>query len=171
MQCPFCGQDRDKVVDSRSAEGGRVVRRRRHCQSCGRRYTTYERPEEATRITVVKKDGARESYQREKIIEGLQRAGYKRPAVTNEKIRQIVDNTEEEIFRQFDKEVPSSFIGDRVSEHLREVDQIAYIRFASVYRQFADVTELIAEAEGVQHAPGVQPAQRALFEQDDESQE
>ena len=163
MQCPFCGQDNDKVVDSRSSEGGRVVRRRRQCLGCSRRFTTYERPEETIRLTVIKKDGSRSVYQREKIIAGLQKACYKRP-VSDEQIRQIVEATEEDIFRQYDRDVPSSFVGDRVSAHLRQIDQIAYVRFASVYRDFKDVGELIDEAREVKDTPRVGPEQKELFE-------
>lgn len=166
MQCPFCGQDNDKVVDSRSSEGGRVVRRRRHCLGCNRRFTTYERPEETVRLTVVKKDESREPYAREKIIDGLQKACFKRP-VTDEQLRQIVDEAEEAIFRRFDKEVPSTFIGDTVSSLLREVDKIAYVRFASVYRQFTDVGDLINEAREVKDQPVVGPEQQRLFAPDD----
>ncbi|MFP4104607.1 MAG: transcriptional regulator NrdR [Phycisphaerae bacterium] len=162
MQCPFCGQDNDKVVDSRSSEGGKVVRRRRECLSCDRRFTTYERPEESVRLTVVKKDGSREPYDRTKVIAGLQNACYKRP-VSDDQLREVVEGAEEEMFRRCDKEVPSSFIGDIVSEQLRKVDKIAYVRFASVYRQFADVGELIQEAEGIQNSPNVSPGQKDLF--------
>lgn len=163
MQCPFCGQDNDKVVDSRSSEGGKVVRRRRECIVCGRRYTTYERPEESIRLTVVKKDGSREPYDRQKIIIGLQRACYKRP-VTDEQIMRIVEGAEEDIYRTFDREVPSHFIGDAISAHLRDVDKIAFVRFASVYRDFADVGELIQEAQDAKNATTPGPGQRDLFQ-------
>jgi transcriptional repressor NrdR len=163
MQCPFCGKDNDKVVDSRSSEGGRAVRRRRECIACTRRYTTYERPEEQIRLTVVKKDDSREPYDRQKIISGLQKACFKRP-VTDEQIRRILDQAEEDVFNKYDKEVPSSFIGDAVSMHLREIDKIAYVRFASVYRNFTDVGELIDEARGVKDEPRVGPEQKPLFE-------
>lgn len=165
MQCPFCGQDDDRVVDSRSSEGGKVVRRRRECLACKRRFTTYERAEEGVRLTVIKKDGKRESYDRQKLITGLERACYKRP-VTNQQIRAVVEATEESIFRSFEKEVPSEFIGDTVSAFLRELDKIAYVRFASVYRQFADVGELIEKAQEVQDAPTVGPEQSGLFDSD-----
>ena len=144
MQCPFCGQDKDKVVDSRSSEGGRTVRRRRECQHCSRRYTTYERPEESVRLTVLKKDKSREAYQREKLIAGLQKACYKRP-VSAEKIQDIADRIEEEIFRHTDKEVTSRFIGEKAMTFLRKVDNVAYIRFASVYRDFTDADDLLDE--------------------------
>jgi transcriptional repressor NrdR len=166
MQCPFCGQDNDKVVDSRSSEGGRVVRRRRQCLECSRRYTTYERPEEAVRLSVIKKDGASQPYQREKIVAGLQKACFKRP-VTEAQLRQITDEAEEAIFRKFDKDVPSSFIGDTVSGLLREIDKIAYVRFASVYRQFSDVGELIQEARVVRDEPTSGPEQKDLFGRDE----
>ncbi len=167
MQCPFCGHDDDKVVDSRSSEGGRVVRRRRHCLACNKRFTTYERPEESVRLTVIKKDGSREPYARQKIIDGLQMACYKR-SVTDEQISQIIEATEEAIFRSYDKEVPSNFIGDTVSGILREVDKIAYVRFASVYRQFTDVGELIDEATDVKDASQPGPGQRDLFDGSEE---
>ncbi len=163
MQCPFCGQDNDKVVDSRSSEGGTVVRRRRQCLSCNRRYTTYERAEDAIRLTVVKKDGSREPYDRQKVIAGLQKACYKR-AITDDQIRKIVEVAEEEIFRRFDREVPSSFIGDTLSRKLRGTDKIAYVRFASVYRNFTDVGELIDEAREVEDLPVVGPEQKPLFD-------
>ena len=163
MQCPFCGQDNDKVIDSRSSEGGRVVRRRRQCLACEKRFTTYERPEETIRLTVVKKDGSREPYGRQKIIAGLQKACYKRP-VTDEQIRRIIESAEEEIFRNFDRDVPSNFIGDAVSRHLRTIDKIAYVRFASVYRQFEDVGEFIDEAREAGKTPTVPPGQKELFD-------
>lgn len=162
MQCPFCGQNNDKVVDSRSSEGGRVVRRRRECLACDRRFTTYERPEEALRLTVIKKDESRVPYERDKLIDGLQKACYKRP-ISDETIRQIVDATEEEVFRRFDKDVPSAFIGDTVMAQLRGIDKIAYVRFASVYREFADVGELIADANEAKDAPSPGPGQKGLF--------
>jgi len=164
MQCPFCGQDNDKVIDSRSSEGGRAVRRRRRCLSCQKRFTTYERAEETQRITVIKKDGSRVPYKRSKIIAGLQKACYKRD-VSDDQILRIADETEEEVFRSYDRDVPSSFIGDVVGARLREIDQIAYVRFASVYRDFADVGELIEEAEELKNAPRIGPGQKNLFGQ------
>jgi len=163
MQCPFCGQDKDRVIDSRSSEGGRVVRRRRQCEACKRRFTTYERVEDAVRLTVIKKDGSRQPYDRQKVIAGLEQACYKRP-ITDEQIRAVLEATEEDIFREFEKDVPSAFIGDTVGGHLRSLDKIAYIRFASVYRQFADVGELIEEARGVEETPALGPEQKDLFE-------
>ncbi len=168
MQCPFCGQDKDRVIDSRSSDGGRVVRRRRKCEACDRRFTTYERVEEAVRLAVLKKDGSRQPYDRQKALTGLERACYKRP-ITAEQIRGIVEATEEDIFQGFEKDVPSSFIGDTVSRHLRGIDKIAYMRFASVYRQFADVGELIEEAEGVKKMHECGPEQKDLFEKKERS--
>ncbi len=162
MQCPFCGQDSDKVVDSRSSEGGRTVRRRRECLECSRRYTTYERPEETLRMSVIKTDGSRVPYEREKLIAGVQKACYKRP-VSDDQIRKIAEATEEDISRRCEKEVHSRFIGDVVGGYLREVDKIAYVRFASVYRNFADVGELIDEATEVKDTPVVGPEQKDLF--------
>ena len=168
MQCPFCGQDDDRVVDSRSSEGGRAVRRRRQCEACGKRFTTYERPEEVLRITVVKKNGTtREPYDRQKIIVGLQKACYKRP-VSDERIRQIAEGVEEAVLQNYDRDVPSWYIGDMVMVRLREADKIAYVRFASVYRDFADVGEMIDEAQEVKDAPTPGPEQRGLFEADTE---
>ncbi len=163
MQCPFCGLDDDKVIDSRSSEGGRVVRRRRECMECSRRFTTYERVEEVLRLSVVKKDGSREPYQREKMISGLEKSCYKRP-ISSEQIRQIVESAEEQVFKNFDKEVPSRFLGDALGAKLREYDKIAYIRFASVYREFADVGELISEAQDVKSDPIIGPEQKDLFD-------
>ena len=163
MQCPFCGEDDDKVIDSRGSEGGRAVRRRRQCRRCGRRYTTYERAEDAPRITVVKKDGSRVPYERQKVLEGLKKACFKRP-VSDEQLLRIVDATEEEVFRDFDKEVPSTRIGDLVSEQLRRVDKVAYIRFASVYREFRDVGEFIEEAQEIRDVLPETPGQKELFD-------
>ncbi len=165
MQCPFCGQDKDKVVDSRSSEGGRSVRRRRQCLLCERRFTTYERPEGSIRLTVIKNDHAREPYDRAKIIAGLERACYKRK-ITEQDMLQIVEAVEEEIYRQFDKDVPSRVIGDLVGQQLRPRDAVAYVRFASVYRDFKDVGELIDEATEIQDTPPIGPEQRSLFEGD-----
>lgn len=166
MQCPYCGRDNDKVVDSRSSEGGKAVRRRRQCLHCQRRYTTYERAEEAPRISVVKKDLARVPYDRQRIIDGLRKASFKRP-VSDQQILAIVERAEEEIFRNYDKEVPSTFIGDVVGRRLREIDKVAYIRFASVYREFKDVGELIQEAEVVRDEPPKLPGQQELFPPDE----
>ena len=148
MRCPFCKENRDKVVDSRSSDAGRIIRRRRQCLACKKRFTTYEKIGESFKLYVVKKDDSRVPYDREKIIAGLQKACYKRP-VSAEQIQQIADKAEEEIFRSFDKEVSSAFVGESVMKHLRVVDKVAYIRFASVYRDFQDAGELIDEVSQV----------------------
>ena len=144
MRCPFCKEDNDRVVDSRSSDAGRVIRRRRQCLDCKKRFTTYEKIGESFKLYVVKKDNLRVPYDRDKIIAGLQKACYKRP-VSAEQIQQVADKVEEDTFRSFDKEVTSSFIGEAVMSHLRDIDKVAYIRFASVYRDFKDAGELIDE--------------------------
>jgi transcriptional repressor NrdR len=150
VKCPFCKEDRDKVIDSRSSDAGRVIRRRRQCLVCKRRFTTYERAGEGFKLYVIKKDKSRVPYERDKIVSGLQKACYKRP-VSPEQIQQIADKVEEDILRKFDKEVASVFIGQSVMKHLRTVDKVAYIRFASVYRDFKDAGELIEEVSRVIH--------------------
>ncbi|MGD2095536.1 MAG: transcriptional regulator NrdR [Phycisphaerales bacterium] len=164
MKCPFCKEDKDKVVDSRSSDGGRVIRRRRQCLLCKRRFTTYEKIGESFKLYVVKKDNSRVPYDREKIIIGLQKACYKRP-VSTEQIQQIADKAEENIFRNFDKEVSSVIVGESVMKQLRKVDKVAYIRFASVYRDFRDAGELIQEVSRVitEIEPGGR--QMTLFDQ------
>lgn len=146
MRCPFCKEDRDKVIDSRASDGSRVIRRRRQCLACNRRFTTYEKVGEHFKLSVVKKDSSRVPYDREKIVAGLQKACYKRP-VSAEQIQQITDRVEEEVFRSFDKEVSSSVIGESVMKHLKAVDKVAYIRFASVYREFTDAGEFIEQVK------------------------
>ncbi len=144
MRCPFCKEDNDKVIDSRSSEGGRIIRRRRECIECRRRFTTYEKIGESFKLNVVKKDGTRVPYDRDKLIAGLQKACYKRP-VPAEKIQEVADRIEEEIFRNYDKEVSALFVGEQAMRFLRQVDKVAYIRFASVYRDFNDAGELLDE--------------------------
>ena len=162
MRCPFCKEDSDKVVDSRSSDGGRVIRRRRQCLLCRRRFTTYEKIGENVKLSVIKKDNSRVPYEREKLIAGLQKACYKRP-VSAEQIQQIAEKVEEDVFQSFDKEVSSSFLGESVMKHLRKVDKVAYIRFASVYRDFKDAGELIEEvSQAIIEAE--QAGQPGLFE-------
>jgi transcriptional repressor NrdR len=144
MRCPFCKEDSDKVIDSRSSEGGRVIRRRRQCLSCKKRFTTYEKIGESFKLNVIKKDGSRVPYDREKMIAGLQKACYKRP-VPADKIQEVADKIEEAVFKNYDKEVSSIFIGECAMKQLRTVDNVAYIRFASVYREFTDAGEFIDE--------------------------
>src|SRR5437764_5312380 len=165
MRCPFCDADKEslKVIDSRTCEGGRAIRRRRECLACEKRFTTYERIEAQIRLTVVKKDGSRVPWERGKILTGLERACYKRP-VEAETLQGAVDEVEEEIFKSYDKEVPSSEIGRVLTEKLRRIDQVAYVRFASVYRQFKTLDELVAEARAVLDAQHYDvPGQGRLF--------
>lgn len=147
MKCPFCGEQESKVIDSRPVEDGSVIRRRRECLSCGRRFTTYERVEYPM-ILVIKKDGRRELFDREKIIRGLLKACEKRP-VPREKIEEIANRVESEIRAEGRKEVTSKEIGEKVVDALREVDKVAYVRFASVYREFTDLTHFIKELENL----------------------
>lgn len=148
MRCPYCGIDDDRVIDSRASEGGRVVRRRRQCGDCSKRFTTYERIEETVRLTVIKRDGTRVPFDRSRIVSGLQRACWKR-SVSTEALEKLADQVEEQLFRQFDREVSSRFIGKRVARKLRALDQVAYVRFASVYHQFKDVGQFIDQAREV----------------------
>ena len=143
MKCPFCGYVHDKVIDSRASSDANAVRRRRECLQCGKRFTTYEVVEEMS-LFVVKKDGRRQSYDRKKILSGIQKACEKRP-VPLEKIEELVAQIEREIYRRFDKEVLSKDIGELVMEKLASADEVAYVRFASVYRQFKDVNHFMAE--------------------------
>jgi transcriptional repressor NrdR len=146
MRCPFCKEDDDKVIDSRSSEGGRVIRRRRQCLLCEKRFTTYEKIGEGIKLSVIKKDDSRLPYLRDKVIAGLQKSCYKRP-VSVDQIQQMADRVEEDIFKNYDKEVSSMFIGESIMRHLRKVDKVAYIRFASVYREFTDAGEFIDEVK------------------------
>jgi len=158
MKCPFCKEDRDKVIDSRSSDGGRVIRRRRQCIVCRKRFTTYEKIGEGFKLYVVKKDNSRVPYNRDKIVAGLEKACYKRE-VSVEQIQRIADKAEENIFRNFDKEVSSAFVGESVMKQLRKIDKVAYIRFASVYRDFRDAGELLKEVSKaiIEAEPVAQP--------------
>ncbi|MBI1885094.1 MAG: transcriptional repressor NrdR [Chloroflexi bacterium] len=162
MNCPFCGHSESKVTDSRAWEGG--VRRRRECLSCGRRFTTIERVELGG-VHVVKKDGRREEFSRDKIIAGVRKACEKR-AIPLGAIEELADEIETAVYALGKAEVPAAFIGELVMERLRELDQIAYIRFASVYRAFADMEDLkeeLAALEAGWARPGVPKAQLALL--------
>ncbi len=143
MKCPFCGTLDNKVIDSRLSQGGEVTRRRRECEGCQRRYTTYERVEQVLPL-VVKKDGRREPFDRMKILGGLHRACVKRP-VSAEALERLVDDLERVLVETGDKEVSSTVVGERVMDALRELDHVAYVRFASVYRQFKDTNEFLSE--------------------------
>lgn len=152
MRCPFCKADDDKVIDSRAGEDNTVIRRRRECLQCKRRYTTYERLEEFP-LRVVKKDGSRVPFMREKLIGGLLKACEKRP-VSVKQLEAIVDEIEQQVTEMFDREVTSSFLGECVMKKLRSLDQVAYVRFASVYREFKDIHEFLDELRPMMEDPG-----------------
>ena len=147
MRCPFCRAEDDKVVDSRPGDDGASIRRRRECLACKRRYTTYERIERQT-LMVVKKGGGLEPFDRDKIKRGLARACWKRP-VAEEDIEGVVSALEAALYGEHDGEVPSPVIGERLMELLRGLDQVAYVRFASVYREFKDVRDFVDELEPI----------------------
>ena len=148
MKCPFCGELEDKVIDSRLSQEGEAIRRRRECVACARRFTTYERLEEVTPL-VVKKDGRREPFDRQKLLAGLQRATVKRP-VSVDTVDQLVTEVERRLQESGEKEVPSTTIGKLVLERLQPIDDVAYVRFASVYRDFRDVDEFMTELARLQ---------------------
>jgi transcriptional repressor NrdR len=143
MRCPFCSAIEDKVVDTRPSDNDQVIRRRRECTACGRRFTTYERVDEILPL-VIKKDGRREPFDRGKILSGLKKACSKRP-VAMETLEQAADKIERALEEAGEKEIPSTRIGDAVMAALRDIDEVAYVRFASVYRSFRDVNELMKE--------------------------
>ena len=143
MKCPFCRVDNDRVIDSRACQEGFAIRRRRECLKCKRRYTTYERIEEST-IKVVKKDGARVPFSREKIKRGLERACWKRP-ISDREIERTVSGIENDVYQSFEAEIESRRLGELVMDHLRELDEVAFVRFASVYRQFEDAGDFVDE--------------------------
>lgn len=145
MKCPFCHETENRVIDSRLSKDANMIRRRRECLKCSRRFTTYERVEE-TMPLVVKKDGRRESYDRIKIVNGLKRACEKRPVSINT-IEAIADRIERGLQERGDKEIPSSAIGEAAMRELHDIDQVAYVRFASVYRSFKDINEFMVELE------------------------
>ena len=147
MRCPFCGADEDRVVDTRSSQEGRAVRRRRECEACGKRFTTYEAVELFPR-QVVKRDGRREPYDRQKLLLGIVTACTKRP-VNIDTIEAAVDRIEQRLEESGRVEVDSRWLGEQVMNELQEVDEVAYVRFASVYRQFKDVTEFMDELRGL----------------------
>ncbi len=151
------------MIDSRACDGDRAIRRRRECLNCKKRFTTYERIEGSVKLTVVKRDGSRVPWDREKIVRGLERACFKRP-VPEEVLLRIAEEVEEECFATHDREVSSAAIGELVSERLRRVDQVAYVRFASVYKQFKTLDDLIEAAQGVLDARRFEdPTQGTLF--------
>lgn len=147
MKCPFCGHIEDKVVDSRLGKEGKSIRRRRECLNCKARFTTYEEVEQLLPM-IVKKDGRREQFDRQKILAGIKKACEKRP-ISIEQLEKLVDDVEHIIQENSDKEVPSTRIGEIVVKKLHELDEVAYVRFASVYRQFKDINEFMKELTGL----------------------
>lgn len=147
MKCPFCKKENDKVIDSRSGNDGSVIRRRRECEACGKRYTTYERMEEMP-LYVTKKDRRREPYDRAKVLAGVHKAFEKRP-VPLEMQDKIADELEKMLREKYDKEVPSHVVGEFIMQRLAKLDQVAYVRFASVYREFQDVGHFMKELKGL----------------------
>src|SRR4029079_19222076 len=143
MKCPYCRMDNDRVIDSRSSQDGLAIRRRRECTSCGRRFTTYERPEETT-IRVIKKDASRVPFDREKMRRGLERACWKRP-ITTRQIESTAAAIESDVYQHFESEVESRELGEIVMRYLRALDAVAFVRFASVYRQFNDAYDFFEE--------------------------
>ena len=153
MRCPFCQHPDSDVIDTRKLNGGETIRRRRKCASCGKRFTTYERVESVS-LTVVKKNGEREPYDREKMMRGVRTACYRRP-VSAQQLETFANDVEAALMALDEQEVTSSTIGDLVMARLRELDEVAYIRFASVYRAFADIGKLReAVEELLEHEPG-----------------
>lgn len=147
MKCPFCRHEEDKVIDSRSSGEGYLIRRRRECLKCGRRFTTYERVEEVP-LMVIKKDGRREPFDRKKVLAGILRACEKRP-IGMDVLEAMVDKLERALEKNFEREVESSRIGELVMKKLHDIDDVAYVRFASVYRQFKDVTQFTEEVKNL----------------------
>ena len=147
MKCPKCGHLDDKVVDSRVIREGEVIRRRRVCIACSHRFTTYE---EVVRVglRVLKRDGASEDFDRRKIFNGIKKSCEKRP-VTEEQIETMVDSIVKECETEYEKEIPSTIVGNKIIEHLERVDQVAYVRFASVYRRYRDVNQFLSEVESL----------------------
>lgn len=151
MKCPYCHREDTQVTDSRMAESGEAIKRRRQCKHCGRRFTTFERVERIG-LTVVKKDNTRQEYSREKLRQSIAVATTKRP-VPADQLEEAVNDIETQLFNLGASEVPSTAIGEIVMQRLRELDEVAYIRFASVYRNFADLEEMREEMEGLSAAP------------------
>jgi len=143
MKCPYCGNGESKVVDSRPTEEETAIRRRRECEKCAKRFTTYEKIEEVP-LVIIKKDGNREVYQRGKLINGFLKACEKRP-VSLKQIEEVVDEIEKELYNSMDKEIDSKKIGEMVMKRLKQLDDVAYVRFASVYRQFKDLNTFMDE--------------------------
>lgn len=147
MRCPFCNNDTIKVIDSRPSEESNSIRRRRQCENCGKRFTTYEKIETIPMI-VIKRDGTREAFDRDKLLNGIVKSCNKR-SVSLKQIEQIVDEIENTVLNSLEKEITSAKIGELVMEKLKEVDEVAYVRFASVYRQFKDINTFMEELKKI----------------------
>ncbi len=147
MTCPFCGHKEDRVIDSRESKEGDSIRRRRQCVACERRFTTYEHCDEVPYM-VVKKDGRREKFDRQKVLNGVLRACEKRP-ISMGKLAELVNEIESTLLESTDREIPTTLIGERLMDRLRALDKIAYVRFASVYRDFQDLEEFLSELKNV----------------------
>lgn len=147
MRCPKCSHQDDKVIDSRSVRNGDVIRRRRVCLKCGYRFTTYEEVVKAS-LRVIKRDGRHEDLDRRKLLNGIERACEKRP-ISAQQIEAVVDGVIGELESEYEREVPSTVIGQKVMDKLEELDEVAYVRFASVYRRFRDVNQFLSEVEGL----------------------
>ena len=147
MKCPYCGEMESKVIDSRPTEDGEKIRRRRECLGCGKRFTTYEIMETVP-LMVVKKDRSRQVFDRDKLLNGLLRACKKRP-VSFEMLEQVIDNIEQKLMNTYDREIDSDFIGALAMEELKKIDEVAYVRFASVYRQFSDLDTFMDELQSL----------------------
>lgn len=151
MRCPKCGNQDDKVIDSRASREGSTIRRRRQCLQCNHRFTTYEEIEHEG-LMVVKRDGRREEFSREKLLAGLKKACQKRP-ISPKAIEEVVETIVDEVTDKYDREVPGMAIGERVMKALRDLDKVAYVRFASVYRRFEEATEFVSEVNKLESKP------------------
>ena len=147
MRCPFCDNEDTKVIDSRPIDDGKAIRRRRECEKCGKRFTTYEKVE-TTIIMIIKKDGSRQAFDRDKLMNGIIKACEKRPVALAD-IEGVVDSIQRGLNNMMEKEVKSTFLGELVMEQLKDLDEVAYVRFASVYRSFKDVNTFIKEIEAL----------------------
>lgn len=162
MICPYCSADNDRVIDSRASDAGASIRRRRECVICGKRFTTYERVEKTARLMVVKRDGSRVPFDSERVLRGVQAACGKRP-IPEEAKASLAREVEDELHREFDREVESAEIGKRVAARLRRLDQIAYIRFASEHYEFRTLDQFSEELEVLKAQPRDLPNQTELF--------
>lgn len=151
MRCPKCGCQDDKVIDSRASREGATIRRRRQCLKCGHRFTTYEEVEREG-LMVIKRDGRREEFSKDKLLSGLKKACQKRP-ISPKAIEDVLEKVVAAINEKYDREVPGSFIGERVMTELRELDDVAYVRFASVYRRFQEATDFVQEVKKMEDKP------------------